>query len=98
MDKGGKVRWWQPAPSLRTHGILGMAVSILGAAAGMALGVGSTVILGVALIHYFQGSCSVLNCMNQVPFFDWFWPLLLISTIFGYIEKLIVRRRRLSLE
>jgi hypothetical protein len=98
MDKGGKVRWWRPAPSLRTHGILGVAVSILCAAAGMALGVGSTVVLGVALIHYFQGSCSVLNCMNQVPFFDWVLPLLLISITLEYIEKLIVRRRRLWLE
>jgi hypothetical protein len=106
MDRAGKVRWWQPAPkpkpSLRTHGILGVAVHIVGTAADMALIVGSTVIVGVALIRYFQGSCSILiplpNCFNQVPFSDWILLLLFISITLDYIEKLIVARRKRQMD
>jgi hypothetical protein len=106
MDKDRKVRWWQPAPkpkpSLRTHGILGVAVSILGWVAITALIVASTVVVGVALIRYFQGSCSILipflNCFNQAPFFNWILPLIFIDSILEYIEKLIVRRRKRQMD
>jgi uncharacterized membrane protein required for colicin V production len=86
------------AASLRTRGILGVAVSILGWAAAMAFAIGCYVVLGIAVMHYFQGSCSILNCVNQVPFSNWILLLLFISCTSEFIEKLIVRRRRLWLE
>jgi hypothetical protein len=52
MDTAEKVRWWQTAlkpkqvPSVRTHGILGVAVSILGWAVAIALAIGCNVVLG----------------------------------------------------
>jgi hypothetical protein len=102
MDTAGKVHWWRPVPrlkpSLRTHGILGVAVSILGWAAIIALSIGCCVILGIAVIHYFQGSCSILNCMNQVPFYNWIVPLIFIEPGLEYIENLIVRRRKKQMD
>jgi hypothetical protein len=81
-------------PSLRTHGIIGLLVSILHVAAGVAFGVGATVIVGLALIHYFQGSCGILDCFNQGPFPDWFFLLLFILISLKFIQRLIVRRHK----
>jgi hypothetical protein len=64
----------------------------------MALIVGSFVTVGVALIHYFQGSCGILNCMGQAPFFNWIVPLMFIDSALEYVEKLIVRRRKKQMD
>jgi hypothetical protein len=104
-SKGGNDRWgsrvyqWLtqplPAPSLRTHGIIGFVVSILHMAVGVALSIGLVVIVGVALITYFRGSCSTLNyCLSQAPFSDWFLPFLFILWTLEYIERAIVSLRK----
>jgi hypothetical protein len=104
MDKGAKIRWSQlVVPSLQTHGILGVAVHIVGTAAYMALGIGSTVLVGLSLVHYFQGYCSILvplpnNCFNQAPFSNWIMLLLFIGSTLEYIEKLILKRRKRELD
>jgi hypothetical protein len=102
MDTAGKVHWWQPAPkpklSLRTHGIFGVAVNILGWVASTAFAIGCCVVLAIAVIHYFQGSCSVLNCVNQVPFSNWILLLMFIVPALEYVEKLIVRRRKKQMD
>jgi hypothetical protein len=102
MDTAGKARWWQPVPkpkrSLRTHGILGVVVSILGWVAITALTVASFVVVGGAFILYFHGSCSLLiplpSCVSQAPLFNWILPLVCIDGALEYIERLIVKRRK----
>jgi hypothetical protein len=104
MDTAGKVSWWQtalkprPKPSLRTHGVLGVAVGILGWAVVTALAIGCNIVLGIAIIYYFQGSCSILNCVNQVPLSNWILLLIFIDIPLEYIEKLIVRRRKRQMD
>jgi hypothetical protein len=100
MDAARKVSWWQtalkpkPVPSLGTHGILGVAVSIVGWAVAIALAIGCNVVLGIAVIHYFQGSCSILNCVNQVFLSNWILLFIFIEPGLEYLERLIVRRRK----
>jgi hypothetical protein len=92
----------KPKPSLRTHGILGMAVHIVGWVAITALTVASFVVVGVALIRYFQASCSILSpflgCFREATFFNWILPLVFIDSALEYIEKLIVRRRKRQMD
>ena len=106
MDTAAKVRWWQPAPkpkpSLRTHGILGVAVHIVGWVTITASIIASFVVVGVALIRYFRGSCGILNpflgCFREAPLFNWILPLVCIDGALEYIEKLIVRRRKKQMD
>ena len=49
---------------------------------------------GVAVVHYFQGSCSIFDCMSQVPFISDWTVLPIIIIIVVYIGRFILRYGR----
>ena len=50
--------------------------------------VGLFVIVGVAVVYYFEGSCLVFDCIQEVPYNNVPFALILLAILVELLEKL----------
>jgi hypothetical protein len=56
--------------------------------------VGLFVVVGVAVVYYFEGSCRVFDCIEQVPYNNAPFALILLAILVELLEKLWSRLKR----
>jgi hypothetical protein len=49
--------------------------------------VGLFVVVGVAVVYYFEGSCRIFDCIEQVPYNNVPYALIFLGIFVGLLEK-----------
>jgi hypothetical protein len=56
--------------------------------------VGLFIVGGVAAVHHFEGSCRILDCIDQVPYSDVPFALIFLAILVEVLEKLWRKRKQ----
>jgi hypothetical protein len=56
--------------------------------------VGLFIVGGVAVVHHFEGSCRILDCIGQVPYSDVPFALIFLAILVELLEKLWRNRKQ----
>jgi hypothetical protein len=49
--------------------------------------VGLFIVGGVAVVYHFEGSCRILDCIDQVPYSDVPFALIFLAILVEFLEK-----------
>jgi hypothetical protein len=56
--------------------------------------VGLLIVSGVAVVYHFEGSCRILDCVEQVPYNDVPFALIFLGTLVELLEKFWRNRKQ----
>jgi hypothetical protein len=56
--------------------------------------VGLFIVAGVAVVYHFEGSCRILDCIDQVPYSDVPFALFFLAILVEFLEKLWLKRKQ----
>jgi hypothetical protein len=56
--------------------------------------VGLFIVGGVAVVYHFEGSCRVLECIDEVPYSEVAYALFFLAILVELLEKLWRKRRQ----
>jgi hypothetical protein len=56
--------------------------------------VGLFIVVGAAIVYYFEGSCRVLDCIDQIPYSDVPFALIFLAILVELFEKLWRERKQ----
>ena len=55
---------------------------------------GLFIVSGVAVVYYFEGSCGIFECIDQVPYSNLPFALFILAILVEWLEKLWRKRRQ----